>query len=76
MCTCNFVCHYSHLGTQAQLQELQEKPDSGELETPEIGSKEKHTGKPKRGKKRKIKDAQPPAQVYTCTIIITLEALW
>ena len=71
MCTCNFVCHYLHLGTQAQLQELQEKPESGELDTPEMGSEEKHTEKAKREKKRKNKNAQPPPQVYTCTIIIT-----
>ena len=48
---------FTHLGTQAQLQELQEKPESGELETPEIGSKEEHTGKAKGEKKRKNKNA-------------------
>ena len=58
------------------MQELQEKPESGELETPDIDSEEKRTGKAKREKKRKNKNAQPPPQVYTCTIIITWKPCW
>ena len=58
------------------MQEFQEKPESGELETPDIGSEEKRTGKAKRENKRKNKNAQAPPQVYTYTIVITEKPCW
>ena len=63
------TCDYLHLGTHAQLQELDEQPEPGEQGTPGKDAKEECRGKGKRKNETvNSKKAQPPPQVYIyCT---------